>query len=408
MAACLDPRLGPVEVATMDITIKILRRLWRRRLLVAGVAVLAVLAGTAVMYQLPSLQPRSYEVGVATGQILLDTPDSEVVALDPKGADGLGVRANVIASLMVSGDIEAVIAKQAGLRPSQLGGSTDAATLGSLASGGSALPSTAPSGRDAYILTTQTLTDTLNDPLPIIEFTAQGPTPAAAARLANATVTGVRDYLGTTAAAEEIPDSGRVQVTGLGTPQVKSQAHGPTAVVMLVVVILMFGLGCGAIVGFPILARSWRAAAALEDRGDDTSTTLDSEPVPSTLRDYVEELGASVALRRDTPPRPVAAPGSGASALHEEQIIPPPRYVAANDTSHARLADGSGGWRLETSGGDEATADRSLPTEGQATPADHRPQTGRHQFLTAELAAARAERDRSQRERPERQARRVS
>ena len=81
-------------------TIKILRQLWRHKLFVVAVGLVATIAGMAVMYKLPSLQSRSYVVGVATGQILLDTPDSQVVAVSPKGSDTLGVRATLIASLM--------------------------------------------------------------------------------------------------------------------------------------------------------------------------------------------------------------------------------------------------------------------------------------------------------------------
>lgn len=247
-------------------TIKILRQLWLRRFLVAAVGVLAVFAGMMVMFKLPSLQQRSYDVGVATGQLLLDTPDSQVVALSPKGSDSLGVRANVIASLMVSGSVGAAIAQHAGLSPNQLGGTTDAATQGSATFGGATpVSSQPPSGRNAYMLTTHTLTDLTNDPLPIIQFTTQGPNAAGALRLASATISGLQAYLDTKAATEKIPEAGRLRITGMGSPQATTESRGPTAPIAILLAIVVFVLGCAAIVGVPMVARSWRAAKSFED-----------------------------------------------------------------------------------------------------------------------------------------------
>lgn len=282
-------------------TIKILRQLSLRRRLVAIMGVLAVLAGMAVMFKLPSLQKRSYDVGVATGQLLLDTPDSQVVALSPKGSDTLGVRANVIASLMVGGTVEAAIAQQAGLNPNQLGGTTDAATQGSAGFGGAIPVSSQPrSGQNAYILTTHTLIDQTNNPLPIIQFTTQGPNAAGALRLANATITGLQAYLNTKAAAEKIPEAGRLRITGMGTPQVTTESRGPTALIAILAATVVFVLGCAAIVGLPILARGWRAAAAIEEQESDGTLAPDDEvePGPALARRPAlrEGRGATVDL----------------------------------------------------------------------------------------------------------------
>src|SRR4051812_43174100 len=113
----------------MDI-VTILRDLWRRRLLVVGVYLVALLAGTAVVYKIsfpPKLESRKYDVGVATARILVDTPSSQVVEVAPKGSDSLGVRANLLASLMVDGNVKSAIAHRAGLDPSKLVGVSDAA-----------------------------------------------------------------------------------------------------------------------------------------------------------------------------------------------------------------------------------------------------------------------------------------
>ena len=244
-------------------TVSILRSLWSRRILVAGVAVLALLVAMAVAFKLPSLNSRQYKVGVATLHILVDTPSSQVVNIAPRGSDTTAARASLLASLMVEGDIENAIAQKAGLRPSQLSGSTGAAIS---PSAGGPSPS-APSGTTAYILNTQVLTNTTGDELPIIEVDTRAPTPAGAERLANASIAGLTAYLNSKAALEKIPDADRLDVTGMGAPEATLQAHGPSNGVALLVFLLVFALGCVGILVGQSLIGGWRAASRRE-RGD--------------------------------------------------------------------------------------------------------------------------------------------
>ena len=67
---------------------------------------------------------QSYDVGVATAQVLVDTPQSQVVgdssSISPGGSQTLGTlgtQANLLADLMVEGTIKADIAQRAGLSP---------------------------------------------------------------------------------------------------------------------------------------------------------------------------------------------------------------------------------------------------------------------------------------------------
>src|SRR5215210_5369269 len=111
-------------------TVAILRALWCRRRLVAGVLLMAVLVGCAFAYRIsvpPKLQSRSYEVGVATSRIFVDTPSSQVVEVSPRGGDTLGTRAGLIASLMVDGTVKAAIARRAQLQPQQFDGISNSA-----------------------------------------------------------------------------------------------------------------------------------------------------------------------------------------------------------------------------------------------------------------------------------------
>lgn len=240
-------------------TVTILRDLWRLRSAVVMVALLALTAGTAVIYRIsvpPDLESRRYEVGVATARILVDTPSSQVVEVAPKGSDSLGVRANLLASLMVDGVVKAAIARRAGLPPRKLIGITEAATEPS--------PVSKPPTRRDFVLTTRVVTNAGGDQLPIIEVYAQAPDGAGAAALSAAAVAGLRDYLDSQAARQRIADADRLRVTGLGAPRATTEVRGPSAALAIVLAIVIFGLGCAMILAILALVRSWRAATARE------------------------------------------------------------------------------------------------------------------------------------------------
>lgn len=252
----LDDPLEDRRGNSMD-TVKILRELWRLRRFVAIVGLLSVLVGVAIMYKVPGFQSRQYEVGLATTQVLVDTPNSQVAEVAPKGYDVLGVRASLLASVMVDGGVKAEIAELAGIKPSQLSGMSNSAIV----------PSPAPfsTGRNAYVITTQVPNDGVGDELPIIQVQIQAPTRVSASKLATATITGLRDYLSSKAALQRIPDAQRLQVSSLGVPQVATGLRGPSDALVVVAVVLVFVLGCGGILIVLSVIRGWRAAATRED-----------------------------------------------------------------------------------------------------------------------------------------------
>src|SRR4051794_7136063 len=107
----------------MQTAVTILRDLWARRLWVVLFALVAILLGALVAYR-PSLPPKSrkYEVGVASMRILVDTPDSQVVAIAGEGGGGgdLGGHTSLLAQLMAEGEAKGAIARAAGISPDNL------------------------------------------------------------------------------------------------------------------------------------------------------------------------------------------------------------------------------------------------------------------------------------------------
>ena len=284
-------------------TVTILRDLWSLRRVVATMALLAVVAGTAVMYKIsfpPDIQGRRYEVGIATARILVDTPSSQVVEVAPKGSDSLGVRANLLASLMVDGVVKSAITRRAQLPPSKLIGITDTESEPSPAS-------TKPPGRRALVLKTHVATNADGAQLPIIEVEAQAPDRATARRLGSAAIDGLRDYLDSKAAQQRIPNVDRLQLTGLGAPQVTTQGRGPTAVMAVAVAVIVFLLGCAWILGMLALSRAWRAATVREQLEADAPAqegTLYSLEEPEDLSlDDDEPEPVEVAPDADDAPR---------------------------------------------------------------------------------------------------------
>jgi hypothetical protein len=237
-------------------SVTILLELSRRKLLVALVALPAVAVGWVVAYK-PSFPPESrrYEVGIAHARVLVDTPQSQFVAVAPKGSETLGERAKVLASLMVDGQLKDVIAKRAGLRPNQL------VTIGPTGDEGGA----AALGRDDFALKTGVVVTSDQAELPILKIEAQAPEPQRAAELADAAVAGLGEYLDSKAAGEPVSQTRRLRVSGTGPAEAHVSARGPGQLMGIGAAILVFVAGCGAILVLSAMVRGWRTAVDLEE-----------------------------------------------------------------------------------------------------------------------------------------------
>jgi hypothetical protein len=262
-------------------SVTILRKLWRRRLAVCLVALAAILTGLLLSFRL-GLPPESrrYDVGIATARVLVDTPQSQVIKVDPKGSETLGLRANVLANLMVEGKAKAAIAKRAGLEPRRIVAIAESELEQQM------VPAKARRNPDVNLMKTRVVTDLDGERLPIIEIEVQAPDAARATALANASVTGLTDYLNARAAADEEVDARRrLRVSGLGTAQATVSTRGPSPVVTLAAAIFVFLAGCAAILLVSALARGWREAEASEhaDVDEFTADALSSQLPPLSL-----------------------------------------------------------------------------------------------------------------------------
>ena len=76
----------------------LLRRLWRRRILLGA----GVLVAAATLVASGGTSPVTAQGGLASTSVALDTPRSQLVAAAPVGADTLAWRASLLAHLMAT------------------------------------------------------------------------------------------------------------------------------------------------------------------------------------------------------------------------------------------------------------------------------------------------------------------
>jgi hypothetical protein len=296
--------------------IRILRRLWRQRLLVAVGFGLALLAGTVMTYSFsgfpPKLDSRQYVVGVATANVLVDSASSQVADLGGAASlsdvASLTVRARLLANLLGTSPLREQIARGAGIAPETLVAISpeDSVPSGTTVSVGATLDA---SDRRASVLNLS-----VRESAPIITVAARAPSRAAASRLASSTVQQLEEYLGSVASGDRVPDRRRLVVEPLGPAHSDVETQGPGRLLAVGVSVMLFLLWCGAILAVDGFARGWRQAADLES--DQTGAPpADSEAQRTAMlqRHAVEASQAREVMEH--PERPLAQVHSPSARL---------------------------------------------------------------------------------------------
>lgn len=243
----------------MDL-ITALRALWRGRLFVVLGLIVSIAIGVVVAYKVtpripPKLESRQYTVALGTVNVLVDTPDSQVIDLSPSGADAVGTRASLLASLISTSPIKSAIAARVGIPTDKL------VVLGPQAGAGTTAPTgaaaaVAASGRKAQIISIRT-----DASLPVISIDTQAPTAEAAIRLADGAAAGLKDYLKTVVESQKVPASRRLVLRQLGAPEIGISVRGPRKAYGAVLAVFLLLLFCAVIVILPGIVRALRAAA---------------------------------------------------------------------------------------------------------------------------------------------------
>jgi hypothetical protein len=247
----------------MDL-ITTLRALWRGRLLVVLGTLVAVAAGVVVAYRVtpgvpPKLESRQYHVALGTVNVLVDTPDSQVIDLDPSGADAVGTRATLLASIISTSPIKDAIAQRVGIPTDELVVIGPQAGAGSTPSASGTKAAVSANGRKANIISIRT-----DETLPVISIDTQSPTEQGAVRLAEGAAAGLQDYLATVVKTQRVPEKRRLVLRTLGTPEVGVSVRGPRKAYGIGLALFLLITFCAAIIILPGIARGLREAAAAE------------------------------------------------------------------------------------------------------------------------------------------------
>jgi hypothetical protein len=243
-----------------------LRELMR---LPVGVAVSALLAAFAAVWSVASisvaplgLKPRAIDVATAYTQMVVDTPESAVLDLRQPTNDlqPLKNRAVLIGTLMASAPVRSYIARRAGTTTPGLqvvAPRTPEQPRPVNQSGKKPGPRDLLKSTDQYRLDIQ-----VNPTVPLLNIFAQAPSAKAAQELANASVTGLRDYLSDLARSERTPTDMQVRLRQLGTAKGSVINRGVKIQVILVVFVFVFALACAASIFFARVRRGWQLAEA--------------------------------------------------------------------------------------------------------------------------------------------------
>lgn len=233
--------------------LKTLRGRWLATSIVVVLAVAAAVAARVSSHDVPT--------GVATTQILVDSPSSELANLN-QDPTPLISRASVFAQVMTSNTVLQDIARAADLPADQLTAS------GPYSGSGEVLNTITPAeARSSQLVAEKApyrLTFVAQQNEPVITATVQAPTELAAAHVANAVYAGTRTYVAAAQAEGRTPAEHRVTLRQLGPAEAGTVSHSSRTAMEVAALLGVLLLGLGAIVGFEGLRRRERELAVVQ------------------------------------------------------------------------------------------------------------------------------------------------
>jgi hypothetical protein len=311
--------------------VSIIRQLWRRKLLVVLVALVAVCVAIWSAYKVPSMEKRGLQLGAASSQILVDSPASTLVeGVDANQLTTLSTRARVYAQYLASLQARDAIAKATGI-PSRAIRVSGPFSSDISRNNYSNQSSESRAGDVLKEGAGYRLVFDAQEGVPIITVSAQAPTADAAVKLAQASFVALSVYVDKLqreadaipekevpkgATAQVSTDNG-VRVRQLGDPEGGTIGGGNGKILMVFVFLAVFLFGCALIAILPGMARHWR----LLDRAEQLVEESADAPAPGTSEDPLR-FGGRGALRLGN--------GNGHPAGADEDLQPDePRRTSA-------------------------------------------------------------------------------
>jgi hypothetical protein len=282
-----------------------IRRLWKHKILVFLVLLLAIGAAILSSYQVSSegLKSRSLSVSAASSQILVDSvPSALSQGVETSTFEALATRAKIYGQYLASLSARVEIAERAGVPVSSLSTSGPFSTAT-----GQVNYTSESSGERATELLQEgagnRLVFSAQEGVPIITVDAQAGNTDTAIALASASYATLHKYI-KGLDVEGKPLRHGVTVRQLGAPEGGTLGGSNDKMLMALAFILTFGLGCGLILGIPGVVKRWKSLGeADKDRAREAEGT--------SIRAVDEPLHGSDDLI--LPPYPVVSEQRGRS-----------------------------------------------------------------------------------------------
>jgi hypothetical protein len=243
-----------------------LPRRFPRRLSVPGALAISALVGlffaVNCLYSIslapPKLHPRTVSVALAATHVMVDAPRSLIT--NPKATAGdfetYSKRATLYSNLLDSPPVRQMIARRAGIPVDQL---TTRSRLTAMVQESMRDPDFEERASQLLVAQLPYKLEFQADPnRPILNIYGQAPTAAEAERLANAAVTGLRDYLAQLEREDGIPNQASVDQLGAARGTVVNSKI--EAEMVLLAFLVPFGVCFGGLFAVAGIRRGWIAA----------------------------------------------------------------------------------------------------------------------------------------------------
>jgi hypothetical protein len=241
-----------------------MRELWSHKIGLGLTLFFALLAMTAVLYKVsllpPAIESRSLGLSAASTQVIVDTPESILTDRRQNTYSLVSQtnRALLLGDVMASIPVREHIAERAGIDPAQLAvaGPVTPEEPRVIADTGKQ-PKTTDilKSPEEYRISIQA-----NPTVPILDIATEAPSPEAAAKLADAAVGGLRDYVGDISTAARTPEKAEIVIRQLGHATGTSVNSGAKPEFALLAFLFVFLAGSAITLYAARVRRGWGSA----------------------------------------------------------------------------------------------------------------------------------------------------
>jgi hypothetical protein len=278
-----------------------IRRLWKHKVLVSLVLLVAVAAAILSAYRVSSggLEKRSLSVSAASSQILVDSvPSALSQGVETSTFEALATRAKIYGQYLASLSARVEIARRAGVPVASLSTSGPFST----ATGQINYPAESSGERASELLQEgagNRLVFSAQEGVPIITVDSQAGDTDTAVALASASYATLHKYI-KGLDVEGKPLRHGVTVRQLGAPEGGTLGGSNDKMLMVLAFLLAFAIGCGLILVIPGVIQRWRSLS----EADRDSTRAKKGSANGSIRSIDEPLHGTEELI--LPPYPVA------------------------------------------------------------------------------------------------------